>query len=71
MNSLARPTLPRSPRVLVIGAGIGGLTAATLLAHAGLDVQLLERAATPGGKMRQVEVGPPSSRSGPTAAPRC
>ncbi|RTL23732.1 MAG: phytoene desaturase [Burkholderiales bacterium] len=66
MNSLARPTLPRSPRVLVIGAGIGGLTAATLLAHAGLDVQLLERAATPGGKMRQVEVGPLRLDGGPT-----
>jgi len=62
-------TLPRSlspPRVLVIGAGVGGLTAAALLAHAGLDVQVLERAATPGGKMRQVECGPLRLDGGPT-----
>ncbi|MBI3348573.1 MAG: phytoene desaturase [Burkholderiales bacterium] len=62
-------TLPRSlcpPRVLVIGAGVGGLSAAALLAREGLDVQLLERAATPGGKMRQVEFGPLRLDGGPT-----
>ncbi len=47
----------RAPRVLVIGAGVGGLSAAALLAHAGLDVQVLERADAPGGKMRRVDLG--------------
>ena len=32
----------RTARVLVVGAGVGGLSAAALLAHAGLDVFLNE-----------------------------
>ena len=35
--------------VIVLGAGIGGLTAAALLARAGRDVLLLERGDAPGG----------------------
>ena len=37
------------PRVLVIGAGIGGLTAAIVLADHGLEVDLVERGPAPGG----------------------
>jgi 1-hydroxycarotenoid 3,4-desaturase len=62
----AQPERLRPPRVLVIGAGVGGLTAAALLGHQGFDVQVIERAATPGGKMRQVEVGPQLLDGGPT-----
>lgn len=36
-------------RVVVIGAGIGGLTAAALLAHQGHDVLVLDQALVPGG----------------------
>ena len=54
------------PRVLVIGAGIGGLTAAALLAQHGMSVQVLERAAAPGGKMRQVLAGAKELDGGPT-----
>ena len=36
-------------RVVVIGAGIGGLTTAALLAKAGLDVTVLEAHVYPGG----------------------
>ena len=36
-------------RVVVIGAGIGGLTAAALLAHRGYAVQVFDQAIVPGG----------------------
>jgi 1-hydroxycarotenoid 3,4-desaturase len=52
--------------VVVIGAGIGGLACAIDLARAGLRVTVLERAATPGGKMREVEVGAARLDAGPT-----
>ena len=38
-----------TPRVVVVGAGIGGLTAAASLAKAGLDVAVLEAHVDPGG----------------------
>ena len=61
------PNATRStPRVLVVGAGIGGLVSALVLAHRGLDVTLLESAATPGGKIRQVQVDGVGVDSGPT-----
>ncbi len=53
-------------RVIVVGAGIGGLVAALRLAHAGLGVTVVERAAQPGGKMRQVAVGGRTFDAGPT-----
>ena len=36
--------------VIVIGAGIGGITAATHLARSGLQVTVLEKNARPGGR---------------------
>lgn len=45
------------PSTLIVGAGIGGLTAAVLLAARGHAVTILERAATPGGKLRTLDVG--------------
>jgi 1-hydroxycarotenoid 3,4-desaturase len=56
----------RAPRVIVIGAGIGGLATATRLAHAGCDVTVLERQQGPGGKMRVVDVGEAGVDAGPT-----
>ncbi|MBU6224287.1 MAG: phytoene desaturase [Burkholderiales bacterium] len=55
-----------SPKVAVIGAGIGGLVSALLLAHKGLDVTLFEASDTPGGKIRQVHVDGVGIDSGPT-----
>lgn len=54
-----------SHRVTIIGAGIGGLTAAVDLAARGLDVRVLERAGTVGGKMRRL----PSALGGIDAGP--
>ncbi len=55
-----------SRRVIVIGAGIGGLVTALELAASGVEVLLLERAAQPGGKMRELSVGGVSMVAGPT-----
>ena len=41
--------MPSSPRVVVIGAGIGGLTAAALLAKRGYGVKVYDQAIVPGG----------------------
>ena len=56
----------RDKHVIVVGAGVGGLVSALLLAHRGVRVTLVESAATPGGKMRQVNVGGALVDSGPT-----
>ena len=55
-----------SNRVIVIGAGIGGLVSALELAARGADVLVLERAGAPGGKMRQVGTGENAMDAGPT-----
>jgi len=52
--------------VIIVGAGIGGLAAALDLAQAGLSVTVVERAATPGGKLRELEVAGARVDSGPT-----
>ena len=39
----------RSSRVVVVGAGIGGLTAGALLAHRGYEVIIFDQAIVPGG----------------------
>ena len=52
--------------MVVIGAGVAGLAAAVLLAARGLEVTVLERAAAPGGKMREVAAGGARIDGGPT-----
>ncbi len=53
-------------RVVIIGAGVGGLAAAIDLAGRGADVTVLERASRPGGKLREVMVADRGIDSGPT-----
>ncbi|MCQ8277501.1 NAD(P)/FAD-dependent oxidoreductase [Acetobacteraceae bacterium KSS8] len=45
----------RTPRVAVVGAGMGGLCAALVLAQNGAGVTVLERASNVGGKLRQLD----------------
>lgn len=56
----------RSDRVVVIGAGIGGLACALRLAAAGARVTVLERAYAPGGKMRTLPTPCGPADTGPT-----
>jgi len=53
-------------RIVIIGAGMGGLAAALSLAARGEEVLVLERAAAPGGKMRRLDVAGHMIDGGPT-----
>lgn len=55
-----------SNRVLVVGAGVGGLVAAFELASNGFDVTVLERSTHVGGKLRRVPVAGRLVDTGPT-----
>jgi oxygen-dependent protoporphyrinogen oxidase len=54
-----------SPQVVVVGAGITGLTAAYRLQQAGVDVVVLEQEETSGGKVRSAQVGGVRLEAGP------
>ncbi len=58
--------MTRRNRVVVIGAGAGGLAAAMDLSARGADVTLIDRADEVGGKMRQVLVNSVGIDAGPT-----
>ncbi|MEM6488927.1 MAG: 1-hydroxycarotenoid 3,4-desaturase CrtD [Pseudomonadota bacterium] len=57
---------PARGRVVVVGAGFGGLAAALRLAAAGHEVTVLDSAAAPGGKARRVHVAGHAIDAGPT-----
>jgi 1-hydroxycarotenoid 3,4-desaturase len=52
--------------VAIVGAGIGGLAAAAVLAHDGIRVSVLEGAPRPGGKLRAIDAGDRAVDAGPT-----
>jgi 1-hydroxycarotenoid 3,4-desaturase len=58
--------MARNEKVVIVGAGIGGLVCALELARQGVDVTVCEKAASPGGKIRTVEIGGRAIDSGPT-----
>jgi 1-hydroxycarotenoid 3,4-desaturase len=60
------PLIMRGSPVIVIGAGVGGLSAAALVAAAHEPVLVLERQAAPGGKLRRVHAGGAAIDAGPT-----
>ena len=53
-------------RVVVVGAGLGGLSAAMRLAGAGREVVLLEREQVPGGRVGRLQIGGYSFDTGAT-----
>jgi phytoene desaturase len=53
-------------RVAVIGAGVGGLSAAVRLAHMGFAVEVFERGGAPGGRCGRLEIGGFTFDTGPT-----
>ena len=53
-------------RVVIVGAGMGGLCSAITLAHQGLDVTVVEASGAPGGKVHSREVNGAHIDSGPT-----
>lgn len=57
---------PGREKAVVIGAGLGGLSAALCLAQAGLDVTVIDRFEGPGGKLRAVPSAAGPIDAGPT-----
>jgi 1-hydroxycarotenoid 3,4-desaturase len=53
-------------KVVIVGAGVGGLAAAIDLGRAGLPVTVVESASAPGGKLRELPVAGARIDSGPT-----
>ncbi len=56
----------RPPKIVIVGAGIGGLAAALRLAHQDCDVTVLDMHRAAGGKMRTVPSAAGPVDAGPT-----
>ena len=62
---IRHPSTRRQRSVIVLGAGLGGLTAAALLARAGHQVTVFEGSDWIGGKSRRMQVGGQTVDTGP------
>lgn len=56
----------RPPRIVIVGAGPGGLTSAMLLASRGFRVTVVEKDTAVGGRSREIRLGDYSFDTGPT-----
>lgn len=56
----------KKPKISVVGAGPGGLTAAMILQHRGFDVTVYEKADRVGGRNRRLQLGDFTFDLGPT-----
>jgi 1-hydroxycarotenoid 3,4-desaturase len=65
-NALTERVMKKGGRVVIVGAGIGGLVCALELARQGVEVCVCEKAPTPGGKIRTVDIDGAAIDSGPT-----
>ena len=61
-----RKVTGRTDRVVIVGAGLGGLACALHLAAAGREVTVLEREAVPGGRAGRLSLGGYEFDTGPT-----
>jgi 1-hydroxycarotenoid 3,4-desaturase len=66
VEAWAEQKMRGAQRVVVVGAGIGGLVAAIHLAQRGVEVDLIECADGPGGKMSEAVIGETAIDAGPT-----
>jgi uncharacterized protein with NAD-binding domain and iron-sulfur cluster len=57
-------------KVVILGGGIGGLSAAHELVRRGFEVEVFERKSIPGGKARSLAATPPALARSPFGAPR-
>ncbi len=53
-------------RIIVVGAGPGGLTSAMLLANKGMEVIIFEKDSIPGGRNKALQIGDFKFDTGPT-----
>ncbi len=53
-------------KIIIIGAGPGGLTSGMILAHRGYDVTILEKASVVGGRNAPIQAGDYTFDTGPT-----
>ncbi|MFN0061632.1 MAG: phytoene desaturase family protein [Myxococcaceae bacterium] len=58
--------IPKKRKVLIVGAGVGGLSAAARLAHQGFDVEVIEKAGGPGGRCGHLQIDGFHFDTGPT-----
>ncbi len=65
-NRLEQGNILQKERIIVVGAGVGGLVSALLLANRGFEVTILEKEEASGGKLRAQEVGGAHIDAGPT-----
>lgn len=55
-----------SKRLIVVGAGLGGLSVALRAVSAGWNVQIFERSSSPGGKMNRLQADGFTFDTGPS-----